>query len=53
LDRLCSEKLSLAPRLWQDPASRFFTFDTEQIGPQDFSFEDVPLAASRPEKVEM
>jgi AmmeMemoRadiSam system protein A len=52
LDRLCSEKLGLPVRMWQNLASRFFTFDTDQIGPVDFSFEDVPLSTPRAEKVE-
>jgi uncharacterized protein (TIGR00296 family) len=43
LDRLCSEKLGLPPRTWQDPSAKLFTFNCLTIGPTDFVFDELPV----------
>ncbi len=36
LDRLCTEKLGVAAKAWQQPPAKLFTFTVEIIGPEPF-----------------
>ena len=36
LNRLCSEKLDLAPTAWREPGAKLMTFSTLLIGPEPF-----------------